>query len=131
MFKYFLPLFAVVVVLVSSCKKDENKAPALNFKVGAGYTAGDVNVSPGTSVTVGVICDEGSDPLHLIYSEVAYDGTNVDSLYTRVWVPEGESHYEVDFQFNVRNQVGTERWTFNVNDKNGRLTEKEIRFVVQ
>lgn len=118
-------------LLVSSCKKEEAKSPTLVFKSGSGYTSADISVAPGTTIQVGVIADMGSDPLKLIYSEVAYDGANVDSLFTRVEVPANQQHYEHDFIITVRNQVGTERWTFNVNDKDGRLTEKEIRIVVQ
>jgi hypothetical protein len=123
-------LFAAVVIL-SSCKKDEPKPPQLYFKTGAAYTSADITVAPGTSITVGVVADEGEDPLHLIYSEVAYDGANVDSLYARHYVEGEVTHAEHDFTFTVRNQTGNERWTFNVNDKDGRLTEKEIRILVQ
>lgn len=119
------------VLFFSSCKKEEAKSPTLVFKTGAGYTSSDISAAPGTVIRVGVITDMGTDPLKLIYSEVAYDGANVDSLYTRVEVPANQQHYEHDFTITVRNQVGTERWTFNVNDKDGRLTEKEIRIVVQ
>lgn len=114
----------------SSCKK-EVKPPTLNFRVDATHTSTDVHVTPGTTIVVGVICEQGDDPMKLVYSEVAYDGANVDSLYTRHEVPAGTSHYEVDFTITTRNQTGTERWTFNVNDKDGRLTEKEIRIVCQ
>lgn len=119
------------MLITSSCKKDEAKAPSLNFKVDASYTSTDISVTPGTTITVGVICDQGTDPMKIVYSEVAYDGANVDSLYTRLEVPQGTTHYEVDFTITTRNQTGTERWTFNVNDKDGRLTEKEIRIVCQ
>lgn len=103
----------------------------MSFKVDPAYTYSDIHVAPGTTITVGVICDQGTDPLKLVYSEVAYDGANVDSLYTRHVVPENTDHYEVDFTITTRNTIGTERWTFNVNDKDGRLTEKEIRIVCQ
>lgn len=118
------------MLLISSCK-EEAKSPTLAFRVDASHTYTDVHVTPGTTIVVGVICDQGTDPMKLVYSEVAYDGANVDSLYTRYEVPDGTAHYEMDFTITTRNQVGTERWTFNVNDKDGRLTEKEIRIVCQ
>lgn len=128
------PIFSILLcfslLVFSSCKK-EAKAPALYFKTGAGYTSSDLTVSPGTTITVGVIADKGTDPLHLLYSEVAYDGANVDSLYARQYVADGQDHIEYDFTFTVRNETGNERWTFNVNDKDGRLTEKEILILVQ
>ncbi len=119
------------VMFFSSCKKEEAKSPTLNFRVDSSHTSADLNCAPGTTVTVGVICDMGTDPMKIVYSEVAYDGANTDSLYTKYTVPENTEHYEVDFTFTTRNQVGTERWTFNVNDKDGRLTEREIRIVCQ
>jgi hypothetical protein len=127
-----LLLFAACALLFfgNSCSK-ESKSPTLTLKTGAGYTSTDITAAPGTVIQVGVIADMGTDPLKLIYSEVAFDGANVDSLYTRVEVPANQPHYEHDFTITVRNQVGTERWTFNVNDKDGRLTEKEIKIVVQ
>lgn len=123
-------LLSGLILVLSSCK-DEEKSPTLTFRVDSSHTYTDVHVAPGTIIVVGVICDQGTDPMKLVYSEVAYDGANVDSLYSRVQVPDGTSHFEMDFTINTRNQVGTERWTFNVNDKDGRLTEKEIRIVCQ
>ncbi len=131
-FSFGIYAICISAILISgSCKPDEAKPPTLNFKVDATHTSTDISVTPGTTITVGVICDQGDDPLKLIYSEVAYDGANVDSLYSRLEVPSGNAHYELDFTFTTRNQVGTERWTFNVNDKDGRLTEREIRIICQ
>ncbi len=129
-FSFGLASLLLCGLLSSSCK-EESKSPTLSFKVDPAYTYSDIHVAPGTTITVGVICDQGTDPLKLVYSEVAYDGANVDSLYTRHVVPENTDHYEVDFTITTRNTIGTERWTFNVNDKDGRLTEKEIRIVCQ
>lgn len=127
---YALALLSGLMLALSSCK-DEEKSPTLAFRVDPSYTYTDVHVAPGTTIVVGVICDQGTDAMKLVYSEVAYDGANVDSLYARVQVPDGTSHFETDFTITTRNQVGTERWTFNVNDRDGRLTEKEIRIVCQ
>lgn len=129
--KTFFGFFLLSGMLIfSSCRK-EAKLPSLTFKTGGAYTYTNINCAPGTTITVGVVCDQGTDPMKLVYSEVAYDGANVDSLYTRHTVPGGSSHFEVDFTITTRNRVGTERWTFNVNDSDGRLTEKEIRIVCQ
>lgn len=126
-------LFACLLItgtFAFSCKK-EALPPTMSLKTGSGYTSADVIVAPGTMITVGVIADQGTDSLNLVYTEVAYDGANVDSLYERYWVPNSATHVDHDFTFQVRNQVGSERWTFNVNDNDGRLIEKEIRIVVQ
>ena len=129
----FLTIASLVgmLLLFNSCKKDEPKSPTLVLKNGSGYTFADISATPGSTILVGVITDAGTDPLKMVYSEVAFDGANVDSLHTRFTVPEGQAHYEVDFTITLRNQVGTERWKFTVNDKDGRMTEKEIRIVVQ
>lgn len=130
-FTLALVYIIAAVVAITSCKKDEPQPPTLVLKTDSGYTAADVIVPPGTTIKVGVVCDQGTDSLNLIYSEVAYDGANVDSLCERYWVPNEQTHAEHDFIFQVRNSVGSERWTFNVNDNDGRLVEKEIRIVVQ
>lgn len=126
----FIAIIIGFAAMLTSCKK-EVKEPTLSFRTDAGYTSADANVAPGSTIKVGVICDAGTDPLHISYSEVAYDGANVDSLVVRHEIPQGQNRFEVDYIFTVRNRVGTERWTFNVNDKDGRLVEKEIRIVVQ
>ena len=131
-FRFIFPVLVVATgILWMSCKKEDMRPPTLTLKTTSGYLFHDTVVSPGTFIRVGVIADEGADSLNLIYSEVAYDGANVDSLYSRYWVPNGQTHADHDFTFQVRNQVGSERWTFNVNDNDGRLVEKEIRITVQ
>jgi hypothetical protein len=123
-------LLSGLMPVISSCKK-EDKPPVLSFRVDPSHTSTDVHVAPGTTLVVGVICEQGTDPMKLVYSEVAYDGANVDSLYARHYVPDGTTRFEMDFTITTRNETGTERWTFNVNDRDGRLTEKEIRIVCQ
>ncbi len=124
-------IFFFSILLIASCKKD-NTPPDLQLKSGAGYTYSDISVSPGGTFTVGIIADKRADNLHAIYSEVAYDGANAANLVARVFLGDNDkNHYEYDFVVTCRNQAGTERWIFNVNDKNGRISKKEIRVTVQ
>ncbi|HEU4719508.1 MAG TPA: hypothetical protein VFU15_16810, partial [Bacteroidia bacterium] len=88
--------------------------------------------APGSQFVVGIIADKTTDDLKLLYTEVAFDGANTTSLVSRVWLaPDERSHFERDITVTLRSQAGTERWVFNVNDANGRISKKEIRVTVQ
>lgn len=124
-------IFLLSILLIVSCKKD-NTPPTLQMKTGVGYTTGNITLPPGGSFTVGVIADKGADILNMVYSEVAYDGANITTFVSRNYLSETErEHYEHDYIITCRNQGGTERWVFNVNDGNGRNAKVEIRVMVQ
>ncbi len=124
-------IFLFSILLIVSCKKD-NTPPDLQLKSGTGYTYADLTISPGGTFTVGVIADKRADDLHLIYTEVAYDGANTSNLIAKYPVVANQrNHSEQDILITCRVQAGTERWVFNVNDKNGRISKKEIKVTVQ
>lgn len=126
-----LSLLAGFIFLLASCKKD-NTPPDLSLKTGAGYTYADLALSPGSTFTVGMVAKKGADDLNLFYTEVAFDGANTTSLVSRIYMDETErNHADHDITVTCRNQTGTERWVFDVNDGNGRISKKEIRVTVQ
>ncbi|GAB4131292.1 MAG: hypothetical protein Fur0041_01550 [Bacteroidia bacterium] len=129
--RLLLPLITTILLL-HSCKKESMNPPDISLKTSAGYTYHDTVVAPGTILLVGVIGTKTDDPLKLIYNEVAYDGANVASLVERIYANDNEKETFIhDFSITTRSAVGTERWIFNVNDKDGRLAKKEIRITVQ
>lgn len=124
-------LFLFCIVTLTCCKKDE-QSPDLQFKSGGTYVTGNITASPGSQIVVGVNAYKTTNDLHLFYTEVAYDGANTNMLVSRVWLNGDErSLYSKDITITLRNQTGTERWIFNVNDGEGRITKKEIRVSVQ
>jgi hypothetical protein len=121
----------LLIVLAFSCKK-ENNPPELTLKNGAGYVSGDVTVPPGSSFLVRMQMTSGTDELNALYTEVAFDGSNLPQLVSRIYIgPNDRDHYEKDITITTRTTPGTERWVFNVNDADGRITKKEIRITVQ
>jgi hypothetical protein len=126
-----LSFFVSVILLLVSCKKD-NTPPDLSLKTGAGYTYANLSLSPGATFIVGMDAKKGAVDLNMFYTEVAYDGANTTSLVSRMYMDETErNHAQRNVTITCRNQAGTERWVFDVNDGNGRISKKEIRVTVQ
>jgi hypothetical protein len=124
-------LLLLLIVLVVSCKKEDNP-PGLTLKNGTGYVSGDITLAPGTSFLVQMQMTKGTDELNALYTEVAFDGANMPQLVSRIYIgPNDRDHFEKDITVTTRTTPGTERWVFNVNDADGRITKKEIRVTVQ
>ena len=120
-----------LIFLIASCKKD-NTPPDLQFKTGANYTYANLTLGLCGSFTVGLIANKETDDLNLIYTEVAYDGTNSPNRIFHTYMNSSErKHAERNITITCRNQAGTERWVFNVNDADGRISKKEIKVTVQ
>ncbi|CAN5383944.1 hypothetical protein BH09BAC5_BH09BAC5_09890 [soil metagenome] len=124
-------LLLLLITLVFSCKKD-NTPPELILNSGAGYTSSDITLTAGSTFLVRMEMTKGKDDLSQYYTEVAYDGTNLPRLVSRNYIgPNDRTHFEKDITVTARNQPGTERWVFNVNDENGRISKREIHVTVQ
>lgn len=128
--RLLLYLFCCLAFGFSACKKDI--PPRLEFKQGENYSSSDIRVAPGSTIIVGSIAEKTSSDLKLFYVEYAYEGANTAFLADRWALTTGEQRrYEKDYTITVRNQPGRERWIFNINDSEGRLTKKEINIIVQ
>lgn len=126
-----ITLLLSLIFLIASCKKD-NTPPDLQFKTGANYTYANLTLGLGGSFTVGLIANKVTDDLNLIYTEVAFDGTNSPNRIFHTYMNSSErKHAERNITITCRNQAGTERWVFNVNDADGRISKKEIKVTVQ
>lgn len=56
--KLLLPLFGLVLFLISGCSQNESRYPVIGFKTSAGYTYGDVSLPPGSEYKIAVVCRE-------------------------------------------------------------------------
>lgn len=121
----------MIFLLVLSCNKD-NSPPELTLKAGSGYTSGNISLAPGSTFLVRMQMTKGADDLSALYTEVAYDGANAPRLVSRIYIgPNDRTHFEKDITVTTRSTPGTERWVFNVNDSDGRISKQEIRVTVQ
>jgi hypothetical protein len=124
-------LLIFLSIAFASCKKDDI-GPTVELKSGGSYTSTDITAAPGSSVTVGVNGYKTTDDMNLFYTEVAFDGANTATLVSRVWLnPDERDHFSKDITIHLRNQIGVERWIFNINDAEGRISKKDIRIQVQ
>lgn len=124
-------LLLFLLLAFSGCKKNQDP-PTIELKSGSGYTSADITASPGSTIVVGVNAYKTSDDLSLFYTEVAYDGANAPTLVSRVYASENEKeHFTRDVTITLRNTIGIERWIFDINDSEGRISKKEIRIYVQ
>jgi hypothetical protein len=118
-------------VLFFSCNK-EKSGPRIAFNTGSGFVSGNIVVAPGSSFVVGIICDKTSDDLGMLYTEYAYDNANTGTLHRRYYAgPDEREHFEQNITITTRAQTGNERWIFNMNDREGRISKLEIRVTVQ
>jgi hypothetical protein len=124
-------ILLLIIISVASCKKD-NTPPDLKLKTGPGYTYANVTLTQGTTFVVGMDAYSGASDLNEMYTEVAYDGASDPHLVTRVWLSaDQKNHYQRDLTVTTRTTTGTERWVFNINDDDGRISKVEIMVRVQ
>lgn len=122
-------LFALGIFVFASC--DPHEPPAISFKTGTGYTSADATVAKGASVTVGIIADKKEDPMKTYNISYAYDGSSTtQTKETFSLSGDQETHYEKDYTFTVRNQAGSEKWSFVITDKDGNIAKLEITLTV-
>lgn len=120
-----------IIISTASCHKD-NTPPDLKLKTGAGYTYADFITTQGSTFVVGMDAYSGASDLDLMYTEVAFDGASDPHLVSRVYVTaQQKNHFTRDVTVTTRNTPGTERWVFNINDEDGRISKVEINVRVQ
>ena len=62
----------------------------------------------------------------------AFDGaTTTSTKETFSLTSAEETHYEKDYTFTVRNQAGTEAWSFTITDKDGNIAPLKLKLTVQ
>jgi len=122
------------VMLVSSCKKDDEDEPAvdltptLTFIGGAGYTSADATLAPSTTFKVGINASENATSKSNISSFVVVRTFNntPTTVYEEDNINDPTYAWEDDLVANT--QAGEERWTFTVTDKDG--LKKELSFII-
>lgn len=127
--------FNVLAILVlisaigffSSCSKDsdEDLTPTMTFTGGTGFTDGDVTVNAGEPFTVGITATAN-----------VTSGTNLSNFkvvrtfnstpFTVVDSTMNKDNFSIQLTAYAYPEVGTERWTFTITDKDGQ--SKELSF---
>jgi len=104
-------LILSLIILVFSCKKDDELLPTIQFKTSAGYIYEETMVAAGDSVKVGIIGK----------SNGLVNITNISARANDVVVfNEGVNLEEFDMDFNIKKGFDDEEiWEFSIKDKDG------------
>lgn len=126
-------IFAALTLAFAACEKDEGKLPAIEFKTGGSYVSADMNVAKGATVTVGIHAEktENKDVLKTFNVSVSLDGGGNTSIQNTALSGSDGDHYETDVPLTVRNQAGTEKYTFTVTNRDGLTNQVSLTLTVQ
>jgi hypothetical protein len=128
---YLLILITLSVTMFSCELFDPHKPPHIKFKTDNGYTFTDSTVAKGATIKVGVIGDKVEDPMKTYNISYAFDGaTTTTTQETFSITGSGEQHYEQDYEFNVRNEAGIEKWYFTITDRDGNIAKLSLILTV-
>ena len=116
----FIAIIAAIT-FVASCKKDEGKLPNIALKTGTGYISADATVKKDTTVIIGITASKAEDKDVLQSFDVSrsLDGATATSIDNVTLSGSNGDNYTKDESIHVRNQAGTEKYTFTVVNKDG------------
>ena len=127
---YILSVLLLVSILtLGSC--DKRTPPSIAFKTGTGYTSANATVAKGASVKVGITASKKEDDMKTYNISYAYDGASSTTTKETFTLTGNEvTSYDKDYDFTVRNQAGTEDWSFTITDKDGNIAKLSIKLTV-
>ena len=127
---YILSVFLLVSILtLGSC--DKRTPPSIAFKTGTGYTSANATVAKGASVKVGITASKKEDDMKTYNISYAYDGASSTTTKETFTLTGNEvTSYDKDYDFTVRNQAGTEDWSFTITDKDGNIAKLSIKLTL-
>ena len=111
----------LAVTFFASCEKDAGKLPNISFKTGASYISADATVKKDTTITIGINASkaEDKDVLKTFDASSIFDGGASTSFANESLSGSSGDSYSKDLSIHVRNQAGTEKYTFTVVNKDG------------
>ena len=131
-------LFAILLTAIAftSCKKEGDDAgipPAIVFKTIAGYVSADMVVPKDTTVLIGITATrtEANDILKTFDASRGYDGAASVSFLNNALTSASANVYDYDMPIHVRNQAGTEKYTFTILNKDGLKNSVTLTLTVQ
>ncbi len=123
--------FLACLFFGTACTKDqpEGDHPAgFTFRSDSGYTSHNDTLPLADTLHIGLTITKGSDNLRSFYVDVTYDNGPA--------IRQDSVHVDSDpFTFEktviTRDQTGTEKWTFSVDEYDGDITKQSLSFIVQ
>jgi hypothetical protein len=133
LFRNFL-VITLVLVLFSSCKKDEEDGGdemQIDFKADTGYNFTDAKLPGGTDLKVGIEAetDKAQDPLIKFNISESVNGGTASTVYSEDFEA---TTYEYDYSFTLDTVSGNvHKYTFTVTNRDGLNAQKSITFTVE
>jgi len=127
----FLPALFTLFVLVS-CKKEQEGpqvSPSILLRTDSGYTFTTDTVGLQDTVRVGITVRKGSDDLETFYVRVEFDGGSDIETINAIPISSGDFSYEKLIV--TRDQAGSEKWIFGVQETDGDTYNRSVLLVVQ
>ncbi len=125
---FFYLLIAAVTV---SCSKEKDaELPEISFKSGGNYTDGNASVGQNAVVNVGVVADKNKKDLRRFVVNYSFDAGTYNQYESYLLKSGEKQHFERDVKITTRNEIGTERWQFEISDVDGNTARKEIVLTV-
>jgi hypothetical protein len=125
-------IFSFCVVALLSCDrdKDEGALPNIAFKTTAGYWFRSDSIPMNDTILVGIVASkaEDKDPLIRFTATSQMDNAAATTIYTENLSGSSGDNYTKDLTIVTRNQVGSEKYTFTVVNKDG--LSKTINFTL-
>lgn len=115
-------MLATAASVFTACTKEEeptDKAPTIAFKGGAGYTSADATLPAGSTTTIGILATANANTnAKLVRFKVTRTFNNVPEVVLDSTLA-NLSTFNMDGTIEVRREAGSERWTFEIVDKDG------------
>ncbi|NQU33436.1 MAG: hypothetical protein HQ521_09400 [Bacteroidetes bacterium] len=123
----FLIASLAVVMIMSSCKKDEDTfgPPTINFVGGSDYVDSDATIAENTFFKVGIAAIANTESNEKLAS-LSLTRTMFGIVYTDTTLSINETTYAIDFEFNSQAAGVVETIVFTVTDKAGKSAEKSL-----
>ncbi|MEW6134807.1 MAG: hypothetical protein AB1583_03735 [Bacteroidota bacterium] len=115
-------LLAATTSVFTACTKDEestDKAPTIAFKGSAGFISSDATLPAGSTTMVGIMASANANTnSKLVRFKVTRTFNNVPEVVVDSTLA-NLSTFSIEGQIDVRREAGSERWTFEIVDKDG------------
>ena len=123
----FLIASLAVIMIMSSCKKDEDNfgPPTLNFISGDGYVDSDATIAENSYFKVGIAAIANIESNEKL-STLQLTRTMFGIVYTDTTLTINENTYAIDLEFNAQAKGVVETIAFKVTDKAGKTAEKSL-----
>lgn len=131
---FFALICISLIVLISSCEKDEGKLPAISFKTGGTYITMDTSLTAGSTFTIGINASksEDKDVLKKFNISKSVNGGAAATVFDKDLSGSEGDNYSYDFTSTLESTVGqTNKYTFTVTNRDGLTNQLSLTVTIK